>query len=234
MNLFVRVVAVLAGAGLAVLAAVAAACPVAAHQGNVGVSEITVGEAGLRYDLYLDARQLGAVVPLAGTGQEPGAVPLAGTSGQAVLPVDVERVVAEQVDVTVGGARSEPRVLALSSTDTTRLTWLGGVSVMDPVVPLLKVELEYPGDPSGGYRVDYRLFVQDEGQPHSNLAWVHDGGGTGTYVFAPGGAPLEPGLLRVQEEAGGDGVSGLAVAGAGVAGTGVAALVLLARGWRRP
>ena len=183
----------LALACLAVLE-VAAAAPARAHEGNVGLSEITVAGRQVDYDLYLDARQLSNAVPLGPEGE----VALPGTAaGVKVRRDDVLRLVNEGITVESAGTDAEPTLVTLDTSSTGKLTHLGGVSLLDDI-PLLHVGLRYtfPADVVD-YRIGYALFMPDKGeQPHSNLAWLHEGRSTSTFIFSPGGAPLVPGAAQ--------------------------------------
>lgn len=208
---------------------VAAAAPAWAHDGNVGLSEITVADRWIDYHLYLDARQLSDAVPL---GPE-GDVALPGTAaGTKVRQADLLRLVQGGITVESAGADAEPTLVTLDTTSTAKLTHLGGVSLLADI-PLLHMQLRYtfPAD-IANYRIGYSLFPPDKGrQPHSNLAWLHEGRSTSTFIFTPGGPPLVPGAARpvaaVPRESSGGGLGWvLGIAGAVLVVAVIAAVVI--------
>jgi hypothetical protein len=215
---------------LAVALAPAAA---AGHDGGLGVSEIRIEGTRVDYDLYLDATQLGLALPL-GDGEVglPGA---SGAPGTRVRRRDVARLVAEGLSVESAGVRGRPRLLAVDATTASALTWLGGVSRMGGL-PLLRARVRYEFPAAvREWRIGYALFPHAAGQPpHGNLVWLHEGGRTVTYVFAPGAGPLVPGAGRPvpspEEAAGRAGDATAPRPGVPAAAIGLALAVLAAAG----
>ncbi|MFC3502177.1 hypothetical protein ACFOOK_14560 [Micromonospora krabiensis] len=198
-----------------------AATPAAAHDGNVGITEVTVGESGLDYDLYLDPRFLATALPDLRLADATLDVPQA------------DRLLAEGVAVSTGGRPVTASGIRTGKTSTKQLSHLGGVALLTET-PLVHIHARYDlGGPATDYRMEYRLFLPDKGQqPHSNLAWIHQGGQTRTFILSPDAAVLTPGVGEVvATTAKGDNGSGSPVAlvvatGAAVAVAGGAAVLL--------
>lgn len=156
--------------------------PAAAHDGNVGVSEITIDDAHIEYELYLDQRFLTA------------ALPDLRLDGGTLTEPQARRLLADGLEVSVGARPVAAGPVTVGTSSTGRLGHLGGVAMMGDI-PLVRITAGYDAaGPAVDYRLVYRLFLPDKGQqPHSNLAWIHAGGGTRTFIFAPGGPALTPG-----------------------------------------
>jgi len=177
------------------LAVVLAPAAAAGHDGGLGASEIRIEGTRVDYDLYLDATQLGLALPLGdGEVRLPGA---GGAPGTRVRRGDVARLVAEGISVESAGVRGRPRLLGVDATTASALTWLGGVARLGSL-PLLRARVRYEFPAAvRDWRIAYDVFPHAAGQPpHGNLVWLHEGGRTVTYVFAPGAGPLVPGAGR--------------------------------------
>ncbi|MEO2104459.1 MAG: hypothetical protein ABGZ36_02335 [Actinomycetota bacterium] len=210
---------------LTVVSMVSLTAGAAAHFATVGFSDITLGEDGMAYDLWLDPYHLATLLPLDANDNTIVSAAEVQEAGDLLTALAEEAVVVELGGTAVPVQASTPRLV--TGEDLPQ-----DVATIDADFPLVAFHLTADGplDPSRT-SITYGLLLMDAAEPHRNVGGLRGPAGTQPIEFDPDHDRLVPADLVVVMDAPSSRLAATAPMGLGAVG--LLLLILLVARRRR-
>ena len=162
---------------LTVVSMVSLTAGAAAHFATVGFSDITLGEGGMAYDLWLDPYHLATLLPLDANDNTIVSAAEVQEASDLLTALAQEAVVVEQDGTAVPVQASAPRLV--TGEDVPQ-----DVATIDADFPLVAFHLTADGplDPSRT-SITYGLLLMDAAEPHRNVGQLRGPAGTQPIEF---------------------------------------------------
>ena len=180
---------------LTVVSMVSLTAGAAAHFATIGFSDITLGEGGMAYDLWLDPYHLATLLPLDANDNTIVSAAEVQEASDLLTALAQEAVVVEQDGTAVPVQASTPRLV--TGEDVPQ-----DVATIDADFPLVAFHLTADGplDPSRT-SITYGLLLMDAAEPHRNVGRLRGPAGTQPIEFDPDHDRLVPADLVVVVDA---------------------------------
>ncbi|WP_341250818.1 hypothetical protein [Euzebya pacifica] len=176
---------------LTVVSMVSLTAGAAAHFATVGFSDITLGEGGMAYDLWLDPYHLATLLPLDANDNTIVSAAEVQEASDLLTALAQEAVVVEQDGTAVPVQAGTPRLV--TGEDVPQ-----DVATIDADFPLVAFHLTADGplDPART-SITYGLLLMDAAEPHRNVGRLRGPAGTQPIEFDPDHDRLVPADLVV-------------------------------------